>query len=707
MKRNRRFIILALSGIVFFIPVFTFINYVYNLSVEDHLEHEFILQKSLYKSQSINKLPASKFVVNLQDKSENIFNENVLSALHKKLKKSTQLKISKKLKTNVDFSYPAKLDKYWRILTFIKLQKDDDSLKSEYIVTLSVSKDLSELEYNRTISYYMLAVVLIILLTLLNKTMRYTKELKEERDNISQLLKETRLYFENAMIGFLVVDKNRNIINVNPLFCEIFGYEKHELIGKSALILHLNEESYKRWGELVFSKAQKRKLVSIRYRVKKKDGTKFWVDISGAPTDKTRQLVGGGVVWTAKDITEQVKYDNTIKNLNKTLEHSLEYLQIFLDAKPVQIFVKDKNNVYIECNNAYLETTKMKKREVINYKIKDILPEHIANIHSKKDLELLNKDSIHYKEIYNFKDNKTIIYEFFKTVLKKNGKYNGYICAMVDVTRHEEQEAYLEKRVEDEIHKNSLQEKVHEEERLRDVKFSAIGQLSAGITHEINTPLTYIKGNFEMMQMDIQDLPSSELREQLVNDSKHIEDGLSRISTIVDSMREMAQHTKESKEVVNIYSTLITSLIMAHNRSKHICKIHLNSKEFNINCDKQEYIHLSNIHKQRIEQVWVVIINNALDELQKVEHFEDRELYINCYDNGDHIITKFKDNAGGIDDDIVDSIFEPFTSSKPQGGMGVGLSIVKKILNEQNGTIKAYNDMQGAIFEITLPKHNL
>ena len=170
-------------------------------------------------------------------------------------------------------------------------------------------------------------------------------------------------------------------------------------------------------------------------------------------------------------------------------------------------------------------------------------------------------------------------------------------------------------------------------------------------------------------------------------------------------MREMSQSTKEVKEVVNIYSTLITALTMAYNKSKQISKIFLNDKLFDIdNIDKNGYIFNSNVQKQRLEQVWVIILNNALDELIKIEDYEKRAINISIFEDENNIVIKFKDTAGGINKDIINDIFEPFVSFKEQGGMGVGLNIAKKIVDEQNGEIKAYNQDNGAVFEVVLKK---
>jgi len=207
------------------------------------------------------------------------------------------------------------------------------------------------------------------------------------------------------------------------------------------------------------------------------------------------------------------------------------------------------------------------------------------------------------------------------------------------------------------------------------------------------------------MQYDIEDLPSSEIKDRMLYDSNKMKEGITRLANIIESMREMSQSTKELKEVVNLYSTILTALTMAYNKSKQISKIYINDKLFDIdNIDKNEYIFNSKVQKQRLEQVWVIILNNALDELIKIDDYEKRAIYISIFEDESDIVIKFKDNAGGINKDIINDIFEPFVSLKEQGGMGVGLNIAKKIVDEQSGVIKAYNEDNGAVFEIRLKK---
>jgi len=255
----------------------------------------------------------------------------------------------------------------------------------------------------------------------------------------------------------------------------------------------------------------------------------------------------------------------------------------------------------------------------------------------------------------------------------------------------------LQQKLDDEIRQ-------HQQEKIKSAKFSAIAQLSAGITHEINTPLTYIKASFEMIGYSLESIADSKEKENILKDIKRIQDGIVRIENIIGSMKEVSQQSNIEKESCNIYSTVITAVILAYNKSKHISKIYINNQEFSLTMNKEKKLFITNIQKQRIEQAWIIIINNAIDELMKIEEFSNRRLDIDISENEHNIIVSFKDNAGGINDEIIDNIFEPFKGSKESSGMGIGLSIAKNIIDQQDGKIEAYNEDNGAVFKIFLKK---
>jgi C4-dicarboxylate-specific signal transduction histidine kinase len=277
----------------------------------------------------------------------------------------------------------------------------------------------------------------------------------------------------------------------------------------------------------------------------------------------------------------------------------------------------------------------------------------------------------------------------------------GYINKPIDIRKLLE---VIKKNALPVVEKKQLEAKLkeQEEERIQHAKFSAIGQLTAGITHEINTPLTYIKGTFEMMQYDIEDMEENDTKNTMLNDATTIMDGIRRMENIISAMKEMASQSTGNRESTNIYSTILVALTMTHNKCKHISDVYLNGEKYTTLLDQNNETFMANVQKQRIEQVWIVIINNAMDELIKIENFEDRKLEIFITKENEKIKVQFRDNAGGISEDIIEKVFEPFKSTKTSSGMGIGLNIAQQIVHDNDANITAYNQDNGAVFEVVI-----
>jgi PAS domain S-box-containing protein len=195
------------------------------------------------------------------------------------------------------------------------------------------------------------------------------------------------------------------------------------------------------------------------------------------------------------------------------LQDNLGFMNKLLDTVPVPVFIKDENFRYIKCNAAFCKFLNLSKEEIIGKNVYDLSPKDLAEIYHKKDLELIEAQNQFYKsEIDSSKINKRKIVEFYKASFKHNDKFAGIIGVIIDVTLKDEKKLKLKATIFDKTMQNIEQIKQFEKEQLKNIKFTAIGQLAAGITHEINTPLTYIKGNFEMIQYDIEDLPSSDIK---------------------------------------------------------------------------------------------------------------------------------------------------------------------------------------------------
>jgi PAS domain S-box-containing protein len=391
------------------------------------------------------------------------------------------------------------------------------------------------------------------------------------------------------------------------------------------------------------------------------------------------------------------KYANRVL-LERNLTNKMKLLNEYKGAIDISSAVTktDTEGVITYVNNAFCEMTGYSRIELLDRKhnlIKD--PETPLAVY-KELWGTITEKRVWRGRLKNRKKDGSAFYKYSIIIPIKNedDEIIEYIALHQDITDVFDQEERLKKRVEVEVSKNLLE-----------AKFSTIGRMAAGITHEINTPLTYVRGNIELMIQDIQAIDDSVAQKHyLLEDSKTLLKGVLRIASIVESMREVASQNKESAKPTNVYASLITALTLSYNKAKQISEIHIQNVPFKIGMDKEQFEYIANIQKQRIEQVFLIIINNALDALKKVEDFNERLLEISLESEYEYIVVRFQDNGGGISEKILPKIFDPFQSDKEEGGMGIGLNVAKNIIDQNGGKIIPLNYKNGALFEVYLPR---
>ncbi len=504
---------------------------------------------------------------------------------------------------------------------------------------------------------------------------------KKELEYNKHLLEEYKKALDCAAI-FTVTDTNGIIKYVNNEFVRTTGYTKAEAIGRSHSIIR-HPETPKSVFKALWETIKNKKIWKSVLENKTKNGESFFVDNTIVPIlDKDGNIIE--YVGISYDITG-------IRELNE------RNLQSIFDADESLIIVTDEKFKIKVVNKSMLN--------MLGATSIDEFYQHNEAIYDR----FLPKEGFLSKEDLIGATQKER-YRKFKRILTKGDKKQRKVA----MRSPDGQERYYAVRVSSISDKMVVSKRYNifsfvditelelmREQQINNIKLSSIGKLAAGVTHEINTPLTYIKGNLEMLKMDIEDGCGSELKQNLLDSCEAMEDGIKRMAAIVESMREIAGVSKEEKAEINLYTTIIYSLRMVYNRAKQICNIKINGKLFDMSFDRDGEKILMVASPQRLEQVWIIIINNALDEYSKSKlPFNERFIEIEISKKFDTIKVSIKDNAGGIEESILPHIFDIFKSSKPQSGMGVGLNIAKSIVEDHGGEITARNEDGGAVFEI-------
>jgi len=252
-------------------------------------------------------------------------------------------------------------------------------------------------------------------------------------------------------------------------------------------------------------------------------------------------------------------------------------------------------------------------------------------------------------------------------------------------------------------------------------KLASIGQLTAGIAHEINNPINFIKNSAEALEYNINDLEdvfqliyksdrmdAKEFQKQVIDlktklDLSYIKKetemlissiktGTLRTTDIIKSLRYFSHKNSTTTQLVNIEDPIESALTILNNSHKeHIDIIKQYEPSIFVNANPGE-----------LSQVFLNIIQNAIQSIP-----EKGRIWIQTQKVNDDMKISIADTGNGIPDEIKAKIFEPFFTSKRAGeGTGLGLAISNRIINEHKGRIAVTkNTPQGTIFTITLPLH--
>ncbi|MDT4290033.1 ATP-binding protein [Methylomonas sp. MO1] len=280
-----------------------------------------------------------------------------------------------------------------------------------------------------------------------------------------------------------------------------------------------------------------------------------------------------------------------------------------------------------------------------------------------------------------------------------------------------DQNAYLETEVQRRHQEN---EAVHLQ-LLQSEKLAAIGQLAAGIAHEINNPIGFVNSNLNTLSgylrdvfcvMDasnaaldenplsaetlqsLRELKQTKQLDYLRNDIPELiaesMEGLSRVRDIIQDLKDFAHADKNDWELGDLHKGLDSTLNIINNELKYHCTVH------------KQYGEIPQIYclPSQLNQVFMNLLINAA---HAIETKGDIQISTGCADRG--VWVEISDNGKGIDPENLPRLFEPFFTTKPVGkGTGLGLSVSQNIVRKHGGRIEVTSQLgQGSRFRVWLP----
>jgi two-component system, NtrC family, sensor kinase len=542
------------------------------------------------------------------------------------------------------------------------------------------------------------------------ETLEDITERRQMEDSLARLSRAV----EQSPVSIVMTDSDGAIEYVNPKFCRITGYACEEVIGQNSRILKSGDMAASEY-ETLWRTIRAGKEWRGELHNKRKDGSLFWEFATISPLIDKDGLITGYLA-VKEDITERKLVEIVLDQSRKELEakhHELEMVfrqvdqgkhewEETLDHLRDFVILTDAVHRIRRCNKLLTDITGRSFKDLIGEDWRNLLIETGFNFENfnGNNGELLNE---HSHRTYDVN-----MYE-----ISNKGTLEGHVVSLNDTTElriatRELARAYSELK--------EAQLQIFQQE-----KMASIGQLAAGVAHEINNPMGFISSNLGTLNKYVERLAEyidagdqvlqacrcnagadrlAEERKRLkidhiMGDARQLIieslDGASRVRHIVQDLRSFSRVDQAQQEPTDLNKALETTINIAWNEIKYVADL---TREFG---DIPEIL----CFPQQINQVFLNLLVNAGHALEGTRGSID----IRTWCEAEDVFVSIADTGCGIPVEIQQRIFEPFFTTKGVGkGTGLGLSISYDIIRKHEGKITVESEAgRGTTFTVRLP----
>jgi len=511
-----------------------------------------------------------------------------------------------------------------------------------------------------------------------------------------------RSIFEASQDAIFITSKEGVFLNINRAGLDLFGYSWSELITMNAKKLYAHPPD--RLG-LITELEKKGFVQDYAITFKKKDGTFLYTLMtSNLRINESGEITFQGII---RDITESKLAEEALREAHAQINHLLGSISSIL----IGVSPNDRINQW---NLAAEKTFGISSAEVlgkdlfgcgIKWEWDEVLNQLTICQESQKAVQLEN---LHYNRTDG---SDGLLSLHINPIEDSSGKYWGYVFLGLDITEQKKFEAQL----------------------MLSQKMESIGQLAAGIAHEINTPMQYIGDNtiflndafqnileiLKNFETIAQDENSNEFMlrlNELKDKAKEIDldylegeipkaieqslEGINRVRILISAMKEFSHPGKQGKSFANINKAIEGTAIISKNEWKYVADL---ETQFDPNLPLVYCV---------IDQINQVVLNMIINSSHAIKELVDNGttsrgmIKIQTEYKEPNIYITFSDTGKGIPRSIIPRIFDHFFTTKEVGkGTGQGLAIAHDIIvNKHHGSIEVNSEEgKGTTFIVTLP----
>ncbi|MGI2335256.1 MAG: PAS domain S-box protein [Dehalogenimonas sp.] len=368
------------------------------------------------------------------------------------------------------------------------------------------------------------------------------------------------------------------------------------------------------------------------------------------------------MISTVRDVTERIKAESATK-LRATL----------LDAVSDSVFLSEIEGNIIYCNEQGYKSRGYQQNELIGTNIKILRPSTESSDWDEKRQLIIESGESTYESMHRCKNGSVFPVEIHSRSLNHDGK-TLILSVVRDITKRRQRA--LEQR--------ELRDKAEMSSRL-----AAIGEMAAGIAHEINNPLTGVHGFSELL------MERKELPDDVMESLRIIYDGSERVKDIVKRMLTFSRQSEPTRSSIDIHQLLDNTLALR--------SYVLNTSNVEVIKDYDLDLPWIPVDAGQLQQVFLNLIINAEYAIKKAQR--PGKLVIKTENVDGQVQISISDDGIGMSEATISKLFQPFfTTKEPGEGTGLGLSVSRAIVLEHGGTITASSTLnQGTSFKIKLP----
>lgn len=470
--------------------------------------------------------------------------------------------------------------------------------------------------------------------------------------------------FEHNPDSIISLNLQGIILHINPSAEKILGYTSEELEGKtitSIIEAHISDQVL-RYIKNTTADNQEEYILSILH----KEGYQIDVVTKLVPIFVQNHLTGVYAIMKPLEKSERIE---------KMLQESEKRLRTLMDSMPAFVIFKDHEGRWLEANNYALSCFDFhnvpyhgkKDSELVQYN--EAYREAFLHCEEIDEFAWQQKQIIHGEEFIIHRNTSNLILDISKVPLfHSDGSRKGLIVMGRDVTELKETEKLLQK----------------------SEKLAVVGQLTAGIAHEIRNPLTALKGFLTLLQPDISE-QNKWYVDVMLSEILQMESITSQFMAM-SKPQVLSIHSCQIKKLIEEVVTFILPTAIMH--SVHIIMDH-SSVMPEIQCDGNQ-----------LKQVFINILKNAIEAMPC-----GGNIFIQIKQpKNDFTLIRIIDEGCGIPEDRISRLGEPFYSLKEKG-TGLGLMMCYKIIEEHHGKLEISSELnKGTTVDIYLPisppRHN-